>query len=96
MSDDADIKEIIAIFKGRVQGVGFRATIRRYALHFQLVGTVRNLNDGSVELVAQGDNETLQALIEAIKMRPRGARILSCDLTSRSPTELFQAFKILH
>jgi acylphosphatase len=42
------------IFTGRVQGVGFRFTAHRIATRYNLTGWVRNLRDGSVEMVAQG------------------------------------------
>ncbi len=42
------------IYKGRVQGVGFRFTAQRIALRYELAGFVKNLPDGSVEMFAQG------------------------------------------
>ena len=42
------------IFSGRVQGVGFRFTAHRIGLRYELTGYVRNLPDGSVEMLAQG------------------------------------------
>ena len=43
------------IFTGRVQGVGFRFTVYDMANRYQLIGQVRNLGDGTVEMIAQGD-----------------------------------------
>ena len=53
-------------YEGRVQGVGFRMTARRLASGFALSGFVRNLEDGRVELVAQGEPETLVSYLQAI------------------------------
>lgn len=52
---------------GQVQGVGFRALTRMYALGQKLKGTVKNCKDGSVEIVAQGCREKLDELMRQIK-----------------------------
>jgi len=57
-------KELHVIFKGKVQGVGFRATARRKAQELGLTGIVRNLPNGSVELIAQGKEELLKSLLQ--------------------------------
>lgn len=58
---------------GNVQGVGFRPTLRRQALSLGLTGYVRNLPDGSVEVVAEGCKEDVMALIEWIRSSPVGS-----------------------
>ena len=55
------------IFTGRVQGVGFRFTAHRIARLNQLKGYVRNLADGSVEMLAQGYTEDIDDCIKNIK-----------------------------
>jgi len=55
------------IFTGRVQGVGFRFTALRIADRFNLTGWVRNLPDGTVEMVAQGPTEDVDDCIKNIK-----------------------------
>ncbi|MGC6467531.1 MAG: acylphosphatase [Akkermansiaceae bacterium] len=54
------------IFEGRVQGVGFRYSTKQIALGFDLVGTVRNLTDGTVELKIMGDKEEVEEFIQEI------------------------------
>ena len=54
-------------YSGRVQGVGFRYTVKRVAAGFELAGTVRNLPDGRVELIAEGDLAELKAFQQAIR-----------------------------
>jgi acylphosphatase len=54
------------LFSGRVQGVGFRATCRWLAGGFDIVGFVRNLADGRVELLVQGDAAEIDRYLEAI------------------------------
>lgn len=61
MADDPE--EMHAIFYGRVQGVFFRASARDIAKRMNLVGSVRNLPDGSVEIFAQGSREQLEAFV---------------------------------
>ncbi|MBC8472228.1 MAG: acylphosphatase [Planctomycetes bacterium] len=54
-------------FSGRVQGVGFRFTARRAANRRQLTGYVRNMSNGSVEMLAQGQPEEVDDCIQDIK-----------------------------
>ena len=54
-------------YSGRVQGVGFRITACRVAMGYEVTGTVRNLPDGRVELIAEGAREELEAFREGIR-----------------------------
>lgn len=54
-------------FRGTVQGVGFRYTACRVAAHFDVTGYVRNLPDGSVELVAEGEDREIDALLRELR-----------------------------
>lgn len=54
-------------YSGRVQGIGFRYTARTVAAGFEITGTVRNLPDGRVELVAEGDDAELDAFRAAMR-----------------------------
>ncbi|GAB6071942.1 acylphosphatase [Venenivibrio stagnispumantis] len=58
------------IFAGRVQGVGFRRFVKNKADEFGVKGFVRNLADGTVEVMAEGDEEVLKAFMEAIEEGP--------------------------
>lgn len=55
------------LYSGRVQGVGFRYTARSVARGYEVVGWVRNLPDGRVELVAEGDRDEVEAFRLAIR-----------------------------
>ena len=55
------------IFVGRVQGVGFRFTAHRTANRHQLAGFVRNLSNGSVEMLAQGTSDDIEDCIQDLK-----------------------------
>ncbi len=66
----------IAWVYGSVQGVGFRYTTQHEAQRLGLVGYARNLDDGSVEVVACGEAENVNKLIEWLKAGgPRSARV---------------------
>lgn len=54
-------------YEGRVQGVGFRYSVKQLASGFDLSGTVENLPDGRVELNVQGDSEEVDGLLEEIE-----------------------------
>lgn len=54
-------------YSGRVQGVGFRYTVKEVAAGFEVTGLVRNLLDGRVELVAEGARPELEAFQQAIR-----------------------------
>ncbi len=54
------------IYRGRVQGMGFRATTSRIASGFHVTGYVKNLDDGSVEVVAAGDAAEVDRFLAAI------------------------------
>jgi acylphosphatase len=54
-------------YSGNVQGVGFRYTVKSTATGFEVTGTVRNLPDGQVELIAEGTKEELEGFRQAIR-----------------------------
>ncbi len=62
----------IIIFSGRVQGVGFRLTTVQLARHRPLGGTVRNLHDGRVELVLEGETAEIRGLLADIRRHFEG------------------------
>jgi acylphosphatase len=58
-------------FSGRVQGVGFRYTVKNIALQYDVKGYVRNLSDGRVELVMEGPDDQLDGLLHEVQDRMR-------------------------
>ncbi len=68
-------KRMLAIVSGRVQNVGYRAFVLRYARALGLSGTVRNLPSGQVEVVAEGDEKSLEQLLALLKQGPPAARV---------------------
>lgn len=67
MSQKSVAERYVVLFTGHVQGVGFRYTTREIASRFDVTGFVRNLNDGRVELVAEGAAKELRAMLEEIR-----------------------------
>lgn len=60
------------IYTGRVQGVGFRYTAQRVAQGFSVTGYVKNLPNGAVELVAEGEADIVQMFLAAVAQRMAG------------------------
>ena len=63
MASTADVR---VFYNGRVQGVGFRYTVKQIAAGYEVVGGVRNLPDGRVELQASGEAGEVEAFLKAI------------------------------
>lgn len=63
--------------RGRVQGVGYRATTLDEARRLSLAGWVRNLVDGSVEVLAEGSEAKLKLFLDYLGRGPWGARVSS-------------------
>lgn len=88
-------KEIEVIIKGRVQMVMFRDFAVRKAKALGLTGTVQNLEDGSVQVVAQGDEEKLNKFIELLKKGPTFAKVSGVNVKWRQIEKKFTDFKII-
>lgn len=66
---------------GRVQGVGFRWSVARQATRLDLVGWVRNLPDGRVEVLVQGNSDGVAAMARFLTSGPPAAQVTSTDLS---------------
>jgi acylphosphatase len=84
------------LYSGRVQGVGFRYTVKSVALGFEVTGTVRNLTDGRVELIAEGKRAELEEFRRAIQDSDVGALIRNEELSWGEATGDFRGFDIIH
>ena len=93
MSDN-DIRERCeACYSGRVQGVGFRYTVRRLATRFAVAGFVKNLSDGRVEVVAEGEAAEVRRFLDAIGAE-MGYYIAEIRSTSGPATGRLEGFEI--
>ncbi len=79
---------------GRVQGVGFRLFVKETAKNLNLSGFVRNLFNGNVEVVAEGEKEKLNVFIDRLKEGQSPIRVDNIDVTFENP-EGFKKFKIM-
>ncbi len=94
MSESVDRARVI--FSGTVQGVGFRYTTRRLAGDYpELTGIVRNLPDGTVELIAEGPRAKVQALTVAVNERMAGY-IAQSDIAWSHSARAYHHFGIAH
>ena len=73
------MERLHAVIRGDVQGVGFRYFVQRRAHQLGLRGWVRNNDDGTVELVAEGERGPLEQLELAVREGPRAARVDGVD-----------------
>lgn len=80
------MRRIRAIVSGRVQGVSYRASTAKKAGQLGLVGWVRNLANGSVELEAEGTKPAIDALIEWCKQGPPAAQVDQVSVEELAPT----------
>jgi len=79
---------------GRVQGVGFRYAMRHEAQRLGVSGWVRNRRDGSVEALAQGTPESVDALIAWARRGPPGSRVADLQVESGIAEDALAGFEL--
>ena len=79
---------------GRVQGVAYRYFARDRAIALSLTGWVRNLNDGRVEVLAEGETESIERFVDELRRGPRLARVDLVDVTREVPSGEYADFEI--
>lgn len=82
------------IVHGLVQGVWFRASTKEEADRIGVKGWVRNLPDGSVEAVFEGEKKKVEEVIGWCHRGPSGARVSKVDIVWEPPTGEFERFDI--
>lgn len=88
------MKRVEATVKGHVQGVSFRAGTRSRAQALGLTGWVRNANDGSVQVIAEGPEERLRQFLQFLNQGPFPARVTQVDVTWAAATGEFTHFTV--
>ena len=87
-------ERVTIYYLGRVQGVGFRYVVKNLVSGFEATGTVRNLPDGRVELVAEGARAELEGLLEAVRQSDVGRFIRREQLDWTDARNEFRSFDI--
>ncbi|HLT95950.1 MAG TPA: acylphosphatase [Acidimicrobiia bacterium] len=88
------MKAVHAFVSGRVQGVYFRQSCRQTARSLGLVGWVRNLRDGRVEVWAQGDPEACDRLVDWLWTGPARAEVTGVEADTVAPDTTLRDFFI--
>jgi acylphosphatase len=83
------------VVDGRVQGVGFRFFAQNAAAREGITGNVRNLDDGRVEIVAEGDAEAMSRFERSVRQGPIGSRVDDVLVDAQPPSGRFPDFRIL-
>jgi len=92
----ADSASLQATVYGRVQGVFFRAFVSRCARELGLAGYVRNLPDGAVEILAEGERRQLEKLIGYLELGPPAARVDEVVTRWSEYTGNYSGFSVRH
>ena len=93
MSDSSPLR-LHAIISGKVQGVFFRDTTLRTADELKLVGWVSNLPNGSVEVIAEGSHNSLESLLNFLRVGPPQAHVEQVAADWQLATNEFSFFMV--
>jgi acylphosphatase len=94
MTQDSVTRARIVV-DGAVQGVGFRYNVRFIARNYNLVGYVKNLEDGTVEIVCEGTRSNIDSFATEVKNMKEPASIDRLDITFEEPKREFRTFKVV-
>ena len=87
-------KRIHIFITGRVQGVFFRQSTRVMAIKNNVTGWIRNLDDGRVEIVAEGETQNIDNLVTWCKTGPANSRVDEFELSEENYTGEFENFEV--
>ena len=87
------MKQARLLIEGKVQGVFFRASAKEEAERLGVSGFARNKTDGGVEILAQGEEETLNRFIDWCKKGPSSAKVEKVDARRENITEKQRGFQ---
>lgn len=88
--------EMYAVVSGKVQGVRYRTYVQESATELGIVGSVKNLSDGTVEVIAQALPDTLKEFVEFLNEGSLLAKVESVSIDWRSIKKEYDEFSILH
>ena len=88
-------KQAVIIIQGRVQKAGFKDFIDEVAFNLALNGNVKNLDDGTVRVICEGEETNIKELLEKINIKQYPISVEKIDVTYKSPTRTFKTFEII-
>ncbi|HID27085.1 MAG TPA: acylphosphatase [Methanosarcinales archaeon] len=88
------LSRVHIFISGRVQGVFFRSFTRKTAIQLGICGWVRNLRDGRVEVLAEGEKEVLEKFIKKLQIGPEYSKVDDLDITWEDYLGVFKQFII--
>jgi acylphosphatase len=91
---EGDFLRLHMVVEGHVQGVGFRYFVDRLAQDLSLTGWVRNLENGNVEITAEGEKNTLEQLITRVSVGSTGSAVLNVTHEWLTADHSFSRFAI--
>ena len=87
-------RRVHVFFSGHVQGVGFRVTAEESARHLGVVGWVKNLRDGRVEVVAEAEEPTLEQFLDTLQCGAMRNFIERAEISWSNASDTFDDFEI--
>ncbi len=87
-------KRMEVLFSGSVQGVGFRFTVESLSRKLPVTGAVRNLANGKVEVVAEGEEDVLKEFLSLIRGSSMSPNIREVEAKWKNPENTFKTFSI--
>ena len=87
------MKRMRVLVSGTVQGVWFRESTRRHAESLGVAGWVRNLPDGRVEAVFEGEDQGVEAMVDWCRKGPAGAQVEGVEARAEAPTGEFPSHR---
>jgi len=88
------MKRVHVFYFGHVQGVGFRYSVQDIAMNLGVTGWVKNLEDGRVEVVAEGKHKALEEFLDKISKSYIGRYIKDTDVSREKSVGEFDSFKV--
>lgn len=84
------------LVSGIVQGVFYRQFTKNKAIEYNITGWVRNLPNGKVEILCEGEKGLVLEFIKELKMGPPSAHVTKVDVQWEKPTDEFNNFRIIY
>lgn len=89
------MRRVRLLISGKVQGVSFRSFVKRNAILLNLSGFVRNLNNGELEILAEGEDKYITSLIELCKNGPESAIVKDIEVKDEEYKSEFKEFSVI-